>query len=93
MSNKFKAALAAASLAGAIIATGAEVDVDGFEIDIVQNQAVAAIVSGAVENAKPVEPYLVIARQIGGDGGRGGSGDGRGDGNRSKDGGGGGGMY
>ncbi len=61
MSNKFKAALVATSLAGAIIATGAEVDVDGFEIDIVQNQAVAEIVSGVVTKAKPVEPYIVIA--------------------------------
>ena len=61
MSNKFKAALAATSLAGALLATGAEVDVDGFEVDIVQNQAVAEIVSGVVTKAKPVEPYIVIA--------------------------------
>ena len=80
MTNKFKAALAAASLAGAIIATGAEVDVDGFEIDIVQNQAVAEIVAGAVANANPVEPTIILANQLGRDGGRGGSGDGRGDG-------------
>ncbi len=72
MNNKFKAALVATSLAGAILATGAEVDVDGFEVDIVQNQAVAEIVSGAVAIAKPVEPYIVIARQ-GGDPGGGGS--------------------
>ncbi len=61
MSNKFKAALAATSLAGALLATGAEVDVDGFEVDIIQNQAVAEIVSGVVTKAKPVEPYIVIA--------------------------------
>ncbi len=85
MSNKFKAALAATSLAGALIATGAEVDVDGFEVDIVQNQAVAEIVSGVVTKAKPVEPYIVIAlggnRGTGeggrGDGGTNGNGDSR----------------
>jgi hypothetical protein len=62
MSNKFKVALAAASLAGAIIAAGPEVDVNGFEVDIVQNQAVAETVSGAITKAKPVEPYILLAR-------------------------------
>ena len=92
MSNKFKAALAATSLAGAIIATGAEIDVDGFEVDIIQNQAVAEIVSGVVTKAKPVEPYLVIA--LGGNRGKGGEG-GRGDAGNGEngDGGGGGGIY
>ena len=78
MSNKFKAALVATSLAGAIMATGAEVDVDGFEVEIVQNQAVAAIVSGAVANTKPVEPFIVLAKQLGRSDGAGG--DGRGEG-------------
>lgn len=92
MNNKFKAALAATSLAGAIIATGAEVDVDGFEVDILQNQAVAEIVSGVVTKAKPVEPYTVIA--LGGNRGNGGEG-GRGDAGNGENGrpGGGGGMY
>ena len=80
MSNKFKIALVATSLATAIVVAGPEVDVDGFEVEIVQNQAVAEIVSGVVANAKPVEPYLVIAglngRSDGGrDGGRGGRGE------------------
>ncbi len=65
MTNKFKAALAATSVAGVIIATGAAFDVDGFGVDIVQNQAVAEIVSGADTNAKPVEPSIVIANVLG----------------------------
>jgi hypothetical protein len=64
MSNKFKAALAATSFAGAVLATGAQVDVNGFEIDIAQNQAVAAIVSEAVATAKPVEPSIILARTL-----------------------------
>lgn len=92
MSNKFKAALAATSFAGAMLVTGAEVDVNGFEVDIVQNQAVAAIVSDAVATAKPVEPFIVIAGMVGRDS-NGSGGDGRGDGNNSKSGGGGGGGH
>jgi hypothetical protein len=34
MPNKFKIALAATSLAGVVIAAGPEVDVNGFEVDI-----------------------------------------------------------
>lgn len=64
MTNKFKAALAATSLAGAIIATGAEVDINNFEVGIVQNEAAAAIVSEAVANAKPVEPSIILARTL-----------------------------
>ncbi len=85
MTNKFKAALAAASLAGAIIATGAEVDVDGFEIDIVKNQAVAETVSGADANTKPVEPFIVIAKRLGGADGAGGDGAGGDGGDRGED--------
>ena len=86
MPNKFKTALAATTLAGAFIAAGAEIDLDEFELEILDNRAVAEIVTGAVENAKPVEPYTVIA--LGG-GNRGGGEGGRGDGNESKNGGGG----
>ncbi len=83
MTNRFKAALAATSLAGAIIATGAAFDVDGFEVDIVQNQAVAEIVSGAVANAKPVEPSIVIAKMLDKSDGPGGDGHGEGGGGRN----------